>query len=126
MSPAGCEGGFTSTSPLIMPLLNMFRSRQGRSTSLPRSPEGYWHDAAAHDPYGQRSNSGFSRAARRAPHHAGTRAPRYPSYGSSFPRTGGAERYAESSTSDDQVRSEPFAASVRRDLIFFTEIHTQM
>jgi hypothetical protein len=109
--------GFTPTSALIMPLLNMFRSRQGRSTSLPRSPEGYWHDAAAYDSYGQRSKSGFSHAAHRAPHQAGTRAPRYPSYGSSFRSSGGAERYAESSTSDDQVRSEPFAASVRRDLI---------
>jgi hypothetical protein len=106
MSPAGCEGGIHPTSTLIMPILNMFKSRRGRSASLPRSPEGYWYDSEAHNPYGQRSTSGLSRAAHHAPHRASSRAPRYPAYGSSFPDSG-AEPYAETLT-DDQVRSDSF------------------
>jgi hypothetical protein len=107
MNPAGCEGFPTST--LIMPFLNMFKSRRARSTSLPRAPEraGYlqrdpevYNQASA---YGPRSTSGFSRPVHPTQLHNGSRAQRNPSYGSSISNSG-PERYADSPT-NDQVRT---------------------
>jgi hypothetical protein len=103
MNPAGCEGFPTST--LIMPFLNMFKSRRTRSTSLPRAPERHLLESE-YDPasaYGPRS--GFGRSAHHpAPPHTGSRTQRYPSHGSSFSNSG-ARRYAESATASDQVRT---------------------
>lgn len=105
MNPGGCEGVPTST--LIMPFLNMFKSRRGRSTSLPRAQDRYLHDEVYNQPsaYGPRSNSGFNRSAHPTLHHTGSRAQRNPSYGPSYSNSG-PERYAESSiSSNDQVRT---------------------
>lgn len=106
MNPAGCEGVPTST--LIMPFLNMFKSRRERSTSLPRAQERYLHDPEVYNQssaYGPRSNSGLNRSAHPALHHTGSRAQRYPPYGTSYSNSG-PERYAESSiSSNDQVRT---------------------
>ena len=103
MNPGGCEGVPTST--LIMPFLNMFRSRRERSTSLPRAQDRYLHDEVYNQPsaYGPRSNSGLNRSAHPTLHHTGSRAQRNPPYGSSYSNSG-PERYAESSISNDQVR----------------------
>jgi len=94
------------TSSLIMPFFNMFKSRRGRSTSLPRAPERYLHEFDDYNqasPYGPRSTSGFGRSAHLAQPHAGFRAQRNPSHGSSISNSV-PERYAESPT-NDQVRT---------------------
>lgn len=93
------------TSTLIMPFFNMFKSRRGRSTSLPRAPERYLHEFDDYNqasPYGPRS-TGFGRSAQLAQPHAGFRAQRNPSHGSSISNSV-PERYAESPT-NDQVRT---------------------
>ena len=102
MNPAGCEGFPTST--LIMPFFNMFKSRRGRSTSLPRAPERYLHESEVYNQapaYGP--HSGFGPSARPAQPHAGFRAQGYPSSGSSISNSV-TERYAEPPT-NDQVRT---------------------
>jgi hypothetical protein len=89
-----------------MPFFNMFKSRRARSTSLPRAPERYLHESEVYNQtsaYGPRSTSGLGRSAHLAQPHAGLRAQRYPSHGSSFSNSV-PERYAESPT-NDQVRT---------------------
>src|SRR5712671_1156134 len=105
MNHTGCEG--LSTSTLIMPLFDMFKSRRARSSSLPRYPERYPHDAHVYNQasaYGPRSTSGSNRAAhpqRHGPSGYG---------GSSYPYpSSGAGRYSQSSTND--VRTKLFSMS---------------
>ena len=86
-----------------MPFFNMFKSRRGRSTSLPRAPERYLHESEVYNQYGPRSTSGFGRPAHPAQPQAGFRAQRNPSHSSSFSNSV-PERYAESPT-NDQVRT---------------------
>jgi len=110
MNPAGCEG--FPTSPLIMPLFNMFKSRRARTTSLPRAPESYLHESEVYNQasaYGPRSASRFGRSAHPAQPHVGFRAQRNSSHGSSLSNSV-PERYAESPT-NDQVRTTTYPIS---------------
>jgi hypothetical protein len=112
----GLRGGDdTPHQTLIMPLLDMFRSRRSHSTSSARPRDGYLDEYA---PYGQasayplRPTAGFGRAAHHAPPHTGNRAQHYPAYGPSFSNT--------ETSADEQVRSErrPVPPSLPRGLIF--------
>ncbi|KAI0285070.1 hypothetical protein BGY98DRAFT_1093188 [Russula aff. rugulosa BPL654] len=86
-----------------MPFFNMFKSRRARATSLPRAPERYLHESEVYNQasaYGPHTTSGFGRPARPAQPHAGFRAQRFPSDGSSFSNSV-PDRYAESQANDE-------------------------
>jgi hypothetical protein len=123
MNPAGCEGFPTST--LIMPFFNMFKSRRARTTSLPRAPERYLHESEVYNQasaYGPHTTSGFGRPARPAQPHAGFRAQRFPSDGSSFSNSV-PDRYAESQANDEVRMTVCRISNVMNIYLFTTKPH---